>query len=220
MDLLALVFFVIVALAAWRTFRISPDDALAVAAPGSGPGRSDKSLIALAAKPKADKGGKAGKGPGMEAEKEPALAEKMAGVLSACRGFDPQSFMLSAKEAFERSVSALETLKAEEIKGWTSPAVFASISREIQALKSKGRRVETEIVRFKQVSINDAGVGESSVRLSVVIITEQTAVVRNSAGRVVRGDANRVDEIKDVWVFEKKLSPRDAPWLLVEIADV
>ena len=49
--------------------------------------------------------------------------------------------------------------------------------------------------------------------------TARTAdVTRNTAGDIVDGDPARIDQIVDLWTFERDTRSRDPNWQLVETA--
>jgi predicted lipid-binding transport protein (Tim44 family) len=56
----------------------------------------------------------------------------------------------------------------------------------------------------------------SRARLTVRFESDQINVTRNTAGDVVDGDPSRIDQVVDLWTFERDTRSRDPNWQLVE----
>jgi predicted lipid-binding transport protein (Tim44 family) len=56
---------------------------------------------------------------------------------------------------------------------------------------------------------------KNSVKIIVDFDSEQINILKNADGEVVEGDENFVQNITDVWTFERSLNAKSKNWLLV-----
>ena len=45
-------------------------------------------------------------------------------------------------------------------------------------------------------------------------VSEQTASLKNSEGKVLKGDDNQIETMTDVWCFSKDLTKKNPDWIL------
>jgi predicted lipid-binding transport protein (Tim44 family) len=204
-DFLALGLFAAVGIALWRTFRPEGEEARA--------GTADRGAlqdIIGTMKRKAI--------PREEAPKDEAKDDitELADRLSRLdRHFEPQAFMEQAKELFTQVLKAFEGGQKGPLKNLCAPAVAKSFGAEMDAMAARGRKTETEILRFKHIFIRAIDIGKRRAAVTVEFQTEQTALIKDKAGKVVEGDDNQIELVKDIWKFSKEFSRRGA-WILEE----
>jgi predicted lipid-binding transport protein (Tim44 family) len=199
-------FFGFVCYCAWRTFKGDKPEPLAAA--GKTAAEPIKPLISLApAKPveKAE-----------PVKQEDSLEMKVLSLASRDKGFEPQAFMESARQAFDIILKSFEEGDVEAIRPLVSAKVAKSLEKQMAALAAKKHKLSTEIVRYKKVYMEDIAISDKSARIVVHIITEQTALLTDAKGKIIEGDENSIREVKDAWAFERNFSSRGG-WVLVEM---
>ncbi|MDR2098505.1 MAG: Tim44/TimA family putative adaptor protein [Rickettsiales bacterium] len=143
-----------------------------------------------------------------------SVEEKALRLARLDRSFEPQQFMEDVKKGFETVLCAFEKKARAELRPLVSDRVFAAFDRDMRELEKKGESLETEIIRFKKIFIRDVSAGRSRAEVTVVFTTEQTTLVKDAKGRVLRGDANQIGTVTDVWRFSKDLKRRRPMWIL------
>ena len=74
--------------------------------------------------------------------------------------------------------------------------------------------ITAEIVRFKTITIKDISLLKKKASVFVEFVSEQTASLKNSEGKVLKGDDNQIETMTDVWCFSKDLTKKNPDWIL------
>ncbi|MDR1477284.1 MAG: Tim44/TimA family putative adaptor protein [Rickettsiales bacterium] len=205
-DVLALLIFAAVAAAAWRTFRADEGAGHRIA-----PETNSVNDAIRTMKRKTIPHEEAPKG--KDGEDIAELASRLAHL---DRHFEPQSFMENAKLAFSEILRAFEGGNKDRLKELVSPEAFGPFAREMDAMAAKGRKMETEIVRFKRIFIKNIEIGKRGASIVVEFQTEQTTLLKDKSGKVIAGDDNQIEDVRDVWKFTKDFSEKHPAWILEE----
>lgn len=150
----------------------------------------------------------------LETVKNESLDLKVAKLMKLDKTFEPQSFMTSTKEMFEFIFNSFYSKNNTKLKTKVSPVVFNEFENSIKEFEKNKQDISAELVRFKSIMIRDISISKRNANVIVEFITEQTAVLKNLAGKVLKGDANQLETITDVWCFSKDLTQKEASWIL------
>lgn len=133
--------------------------------------------------------------------------------------FDERTFLQGARAAFEMIVKAYARGDLETLKNLLSPKLYDHFAEDAKARAQKDYTMETTIHRLANATIIGARMIGFEAEITVEFISEQTSVVRSSAGEVMAGDPNAREEIRDTWVFRRDTRGTDPSWLLTETRD-
>ena len=146
---------------------------------------------------------------------QPDTAEqKVEKLLKVDKTFDTLSFMLHAKAEFEYILKHFCEKDMKSLKSKTSQNVYDIFENSIKELEKHKYSICSEIIRFKKVAIKDIKVAKNYANVIVEFITEQTGVIKDNSGKIIKGDDNRIDTIKDIWCFSKNLISKNSKWVL------
>lgn len=155
-------------------------------------------------------------------EAKAAMDAPAGGGVAAIRrvdpAFDPDRFVEGAKMAFEMTVTAFAKGDEKELEPLLAPPVFESFAADIRRRREAGETRETNVVAIRSASIRDARLEGREARVSVVIVSDQINVTRDSAGAVIDGDPKTPETVSDLWTFARDTRARDPNWQLVETA--
>jgi predicted lipid-binding transport protein (Tim44 family) len=70
-------------------------------------------------------------------------------------------------------------------------------------------------VAIDKAEIADAEVQGRTAFVTVRFVSQQVNVTRDSEDRIVDGDPNEVETIRDLWTFARNVRSRDPNWKLV-----
>jgi predicted lipid-binding transport protein (Tim44 family) len=131
----------------------------------------------------------------------------LAGALDRLQTFDPvfdeKTFLEGAKNAFESIVNAFAKGDLVSVERLLSPSVLASFKRAIPPDLSFSP--EPRLVRITEASLLAVALDKDEARLTVEFQSLQKPA--SSGGQLV--------EIRDRWVFGRKMTSPDPNWLLV-----
>jgi len=144
----------------------------------------------------------------------------LAGTLDRIRAldasFDEKQFLQGAKTAFSLIVEGFARGDLPEISRWLAPSVLESFQGAVRARQAAGQTQESKIERISEAEISAARLEGSRAFLTVDFVSHQVNVLRDAQGRVVSGEEDRAEEIRDVWVFARDLTAKNPNWTLIE----
>ena len=150
----------------------------------------------------------------LETLKNESLDLKVQKLLKMDKSFDPQNFMSWAKDSFEYIFKSFYSNHNEKIKLKVSDNVYKEFEKFNKTLSSNKQSITAEIIRFKSIMIKDISLSKKTANIVVLFETEQTAVIKDANGKIVKGDDNQIETMKDIWCFTKDYSLKNPAWIL------
>lgn len=154
-----------------------------------------------------------------EAEELKLIGEELSGtdkVLAEIPGFDKEQFLQAAQNAFQIITEAFNKGDTETLEMLVNKNIFKKFQNVIeQRLKDK-MTAETDFICFDDVEILDAEIDDNKVaKIAVKYLSEQVNVLRDADGNVIEGDENYIQNIEDVWTFERAINSTTPNWILI-----
>lgn len=145
-----------------------------------------------------------------------SLAGRIANVQESDPSFSEKGFLSGARGAFQTIVEAFAAESTETLRPLLSDDVYDSFSAAIRARQAAKEKLETRIIRIKDVELLDAGMTINIAKVTVRIISEQVQLTRNAAGEIIDGSDTASRDVIDVWTFARNTRSLDPNWHLVE----
>lgn len=154
-----------------------------------------------------------------EAEELKPIGEELSGtdkVLAEIPGFDKEQFLQAAQNAFQIITEAFNKGDTETLEMLVNKNIFKKFQNVIeQRLKDK-MTAETDFICFDDVEILNAEIDDNKVaKIAVKYLSEQVNVLRDADGNVIEGDENYIQNIEDVWTFERAINSTTPNWILI-----
>lgn len=153
------------------------------------------------------------------AEEAPINPEQLQGVdkvLYQIPNFNRKDFCARCSKVFEMVLAAFASRDVETLKMLTGKKLFDGFKKIIDERTAEGITAETDLIKIDDLTIADAKISSKGIASIVVkFISEQINLIKNAAGEVIEGDENFVQQITDVWTFEKDINSNTPVWLLV-----
>ena len=149
---------------------------------------------------------------------KPAMDGGVAAIRRVDPSFDPDRFIDGAKMAFEMILTAFAKGEEKTLEPLLAPNVFESFAADIRRRKEAGETRETTLAGIRSARLHEARLEGRDARVTVLIVSEQTNVTRDSAGNVIDGDPKAVETVSDLWTFSRDTRSRDPNWQLFETA--
>lgn len=130
--------------------------------------------------------------------------------------FSPDQFLAGARAAFEMVVHAFATADSGTLRSLLSEDVAGNFQNAIKARLEAGETLETTVISIKSADVIEADLDGKQAKVTVKFVSEQVNVTRDTEGRVIDGDPNRVSDITDIWTFARNTRSRDPNWKLIE----
>ena len=136
-------------------------------------------------------------------------------VLTKIPNFNRSKFLDSAKKAFEMIVSSFSQGDTETLEMLVSKDLAQKFRKIIEQRQAEGITSETDIIGFDEAEITHAQISQNDIiTITVKFISEQVNILKNKEGEVIEGDEQYIQNITDIWTFERALTSASPNWLL------
>lgn len=149
------------------------------------------------------------------AEAGSELANSLQKLADEDPSFSPRSFVEGAKAAYEIIIDSFAKGDKGSLKALLSKDVFEDFARVIDEREAQGQRIESRFVGIDKAVIQSAGIVENKASITMKFVTELITATYDKAGKVIDGDPGHVQEVTDVWTFDRDITLRDPNWKLV-----
>lgn len=137
-------------------------------------------------------------------------------VLSTIPNFDKNNFLSGAKRAFEIIVEAFAKGDIATLEKLVNKNLLKKFQEVIEDRQAQGVTAEADFIGFNKAEIIKAKIGKNHVaKIIVEFVSEQVNLLKNKQGDVIEGDDKFIQNITDVWTFERALTSTNPNWLLV-----
>jgi len=145
-----------------------------------------------------------------------SLAGGLEQVRAADPAFDEKKFLAEARDTFKTIVTDFAKGDMAQSEKLLAPPVLAHFRAAIEARRNAGQVMETRIDAVKDAETVAAKIDGSRALITVRFTSTQENVLRDGAGRVIGGEAGRLEEITDSWSFARDTGSPNSAWLLAE----
>lgn len=142
-------------------------------------------------------------------------AKGVAAVRAADPSFDEQQFLQGARAAFEMIVTSFAEGDAKALRPLLADEVYKDFSGAIEERRQRGETLDTTLVGIDHAELAEAEVQGRTAFVTVRFVSQQVNVTRDSEDRIVDGDPNEVETVRDLWTFARNVRSRDPNWKLV-----
>ena len=129
--------------------------------------------------------------------------------------FNAEEFLAGAQAAFEMIISSFAKGDISDLVPFLDNDVYNNFDKVIQERLSAKETLENNLVRIVDCQIIEAKLIDKNASLTVKIVSEQINVTRSDDGTVVKGDADYVSTITDIWTFSRSIGSQDPNWVLI-----
>ena len=137
-------------------------------------------------------------------------------VLSTIPNFDKNNFLSGAKRAFEIIVEAFAKGDIATLEKLVNKNLLKKFQEVIEDRQAQGVTAEADFIGFNKAEIIKAKIGKNHVaKIIVEFVSEQVNLLKNKQGDVIEGDDKFIQNITDVWTFERALTSTNPNWHLV-----
>ena len=151
----------------------------------------------------------------LEEEKTETLSDTDK-VLNSIPNFDKNNFLSGAKRAFEIIVEAFAKGDIATLEKLVNKNLLKKFQEVIENRHAQGVTAEADFIGFNKAEIIKAKIGKNQVvKIIVEFVSEQVNLLKNNQGEVIEGDDKFIQNITDVWTFERALTYSNPNWILV-----
>ena len=129
--------------------------------------------------------------------------------------FNKNMFIKGAQKAFEMILSSFSKGDSKALSTLVNKELLKKFDSVIQERKDNGITSEMDLIGFIETEVESVNFTDNNkVNLVVKFVSEQVNLLKNADGEIIEGDENYIQQISDVWTFEKSLDARVNNWML------
>ncbi len=129
--------------------------------------------------------------------------------------FNKETFVKGAQKAFEMILSSFSKGDSNTLSKLVNKDLLNKFNTVIQERKESGITSEMDLIGFVETEVESVNFVENNkVNLVVKFVSEQVNLLKNADGDIIEGDENYIQQISDVWTFEKSLDANVNNWML------
>ena len=147
-------------------------------------------------------------------DEDSEIVQNLKKIKESFPSFDLVDFMQKAPRAFEYIAVAFSKGDKDSLKPLLNDNIYRSFEKAIDERNERNETAEFSLIGFKSIKLTDAKMSGNDVELTVEFETEQTNIVKNSAGEVVAGDPTYIETVTDIWTLKKNMRSSDPVWVL------
>jgi len=135
--------------------------------------------------------------------------------LQKIENFNKTDFLRRVSKTFEMVLEAFAAQDKETLKMLTTSKLCKKFDELIDERKAQNITAESDLIKIDEMKIKDVKVSDKGLaKIAVEIVSSQINVLKNADAEIIEGDENFVQQITDVWTFEKDLNKETPVWLL------
>jgi predicted lipid-binding transport protein (Tim44 family) len=143
------------------------------------------------------------------------LARSLQDIRSADRSFDAEHFLSGARHAYELILTAYSANDRAALKPLLSDEVYAAFDAAMKGREQRNEKTSFTFVGFKDAKITQAAQRGKLADVTVAFTAQFISATTDAAGAVVEGDPKSVQEVTDIWSFERNVRASDPNWTLI-----
>ena len=130
--------------------------------------------------------------------------------------FSEEDFLIGAKQAFKIIIEAFVDSDVEKLKPLIDYELLKSFTKSISEREARQEKQFVDIISIIKLDIVNISLNDNVASISIKIESEQIKYTIDKNDKIIDGNKDVSEIIKDKWVLERDISSNDPNWKLVE----
>ena len=130
--------------------------------------------------------------------------------------FSEEEFIIGAKQAFKIIIDAFVDSDVEKLKPLIDYELLKSFTKSISEREARQEKQFVDIISIIKLDIVNISLNDNVASISIKIESEQIKYTIDKKDKIIDGNKDVSEIIKDKWVLERDISSNDPNWKLVE----
>ena len=130
--------------------------------------------------------------------------------------FSEEEFIIGAKQAFKIIIEAFVDSDVEKLKPLIDYELLKSFTKSISEREARQEKQFVDIISIIKLDIINISLNDNVASISIKIESEQIKYTIDKNDKIIDGNQEISEIIKDKWVLERDISSNDPNWKLVE----
>ena len=141
------------------------------------------------------------------------INEKISEIVKLDKNFNVVNFTNDIKALFQNLLKSFNRKNLKSVENILSKNMFKILNDEINNFNNK-ETINTELIRIKSINIKNINIKGKKASIFIELLSEQITLIKDSAGKTIKGDDNKIMTIKDLWYVTKDFSKKQSNWIL------
>ena len=137
-------------------------------------------------------------------------------LIKADPSFSEKDFLEGAKSAFKIIIEAFVDSDIEKLKPLLDYELLKSFTKSISEREARQDKQYVDILSVNKINIINISIKDSIASITIQIESDQIKYTVDKNEKIVDGNNEVSEIIKDKWVLERDLSSNNPNWKLVE----
>ena len=137
-------------------------------------------------------------------------------LIKADPNFSEQDFLNGAESAFKIIIEAFVDSDVEKLKPLIDYELLKSFTKSISEREARQDRQYVDILSIDKIDIINITLKESVALITIQIASNQIKYTVDRNEKIIDGNKEVSETMKDKWVLERDISSNDPNWKLVE----
>ena len=130
--------------------------------------------------------------------------------------FSEEEFLNGARQAFKIIIEAFVDSDIEKLKPLIDYELLKSFTKSISEREARQEKQFVDIISIIKLDIVNISLNDNVASISIKIESEQIKYTTDKNDKIIDGNKDVSEIIKDKWVLERDISSNDPNWKLVE----
>ena len=130
--------------------------------------------------------------------------------------FSEEEFIIGAKQAFKIIIEAFVDSDVEKLKPLIDYELLKSFTKSISEREARQEKQFVDIISIIKLDIVNISLNDNVASISIKIESEQIKYTIDKNDKIIDGNKDVSEIIKDKWVLERDISSNNPNWQLVE----
>ena len=130
--------------------------------------------------------------------------------------FSEEEFIIGAKQAFKIIIEAFVDSNVEKLKPLIDYELLKSFTKSISEREARQEKQFVDIISIIKLDIINISLNDNVASISIKIESEQIKYTIDKNDKIIDGNKDVSEIIKDKWVLERDTSSNNPNWKLVE----
>ena len=130
--------------------------------------------------------------------------------------FSEEEFLIGAKQAYKIKIEAFVDSDVEKLKPLIDYELLKSFTKSISEREARQEKQFVDVISIIKLEIINISLNDNVASISIKIESEQIKYTIDKNDKIIDGNKEVSEIIKDKWVLERDISSNDPNWKLVE----
>lgn len=150
----------------------------------------------------------------------PKTADELINIRGLDQSFDARLFIENASNAYEIILRCFSEHDRKTLRPLVSAEVYHGFDQVMKSREQEGHSLRTEIISVDRAEIADVELDGNVARITISFEASLASALTDSAGEVLEGGLEDINNNKDLWSFERDLKKKNPIWVLVATESV